>query len=124
MRLRIRFAVTLLLVFFLCKVGMGARDDNKSEPYNYFRDYVGLNDEQIQSISNGKALAKILDTRSAESDPRFWRCAHRFDAGEISQIRIRHRRYAKSPQLPRKSENSAILPCFPIWTDLRSKRKT
>jgi hypothetical protein len=66
MRLKIQFAVSLLLVFFLCKVGMGARDDNKSEPYNYFRDYVGLNDEQIQSISNGKALAKILDTGSAD----------------------------------------------------------
>jgi hypothetical protein len=66
MRLRIQFAATLLIIFLLCKVGMGAKDDNKSEPYNYFRDYVGLNAEQIQSISNGKALAKVLDTGTAE----------------------------------------------------------
>src|SRR3984885_13604779 len=66
MRRRIQFAATLLFIFFLCKVGMGAKDGDRSEPYNYFREYVGLNDEQIQSISGGKALAKILDAGSAE----------------------------------------------------------
>jgi hypothetical protein len=66
MKLRIQFAATLLVTFLLCKVGMGAKDDNKSEPYNYFRDYVGLNAEQIQSISNGKALARIVDSGSAD----------------------------------------------------------
>jgi hypothetical protein len=68
MRLRIQFAVMLLFIFifFLCKVGMGAKDDDKSEPYNYFREYVGLNAEQIQSITNGKALAKVLDAGSAD----------------------------------------------------------
>jgi hypothetical protein len=66
MRLRIQFAATLLFTFLLCKVGMGAKDDNKSEPYNYFRDYVGLNAEQIQSISNGKALARVVDSGSAD----------------------------------------------------------
>jgi hypothetical protein len=58
MRLKIQIAATLLVILLFCQVGMGAKDDNKSEPYNYFRDYVGLNAEQIQSISNGKALAK------------------------------------------------------------------
>jgi hypothetical protein len=66
MRLKIQFATTLLFVFFLCKAGMGAKDDDKSEPFNYFREYAGLNAEQIQSISNGKALAKVLDTGSAD----------------------------------------------------------
>ena len=66
MRLRIQFAATLLFVFLLCRVGMGAKDDDKSEPYNYFREYAGLNGEQIQSISNGKALAKVLDSESAD----------------------------------------------------------
>jgi hypothetical protein len=66
MRLRIQFAATILFIVFLCKVGMGANDDDKSEPYRFFRDYVGLNAEQIQSIGNGKALAKVLDTGSAD----------------------------------------------------------
>jgi hypothetical protein len=67
MRLRIQFAATLLfLSFFLCKVGTDAKADDKSEPYNYFREYVGLNDQQIQSIGNGKAFAKVLDADSAD----------------------------------------------------------
>jgi hypothetical protein len=67
MRLKIQFAATVLFFFFfMCKAGMGAKDDDKSEPFNYFREYVGLNAEQIQSISNGKALAKVLDTGSAD----------------------------------------------------------
>jgi hypothetical protein len=66
MRLRIQFAATLLCIFLWCKVGMGAKNGDTSEPYNYFREYAGLNAEQIQSISNGKALAKVLDTGSAD----------------------------------------------------------
>jgi len=66
MRPRIQFAAALLSIFLLCKVGMGSNDDSKSEPYNFFREYVGLNAEQIQSISNGKAFAKIIDAGSAE----------------------------------------------------------
>ena|ERR1700678_935761 len=66
MRLKIQIATTLLFVFFLCKVGTDAKENSKPEPYNYFHQYVGLNDEQIQSISNGKALAKVLDTGSAD----------------------------------------------------------
>jgi hypothetical protein len=66
MKLKFQFAATIVFVFFLCKAGMGATDDIKSEPYDYFRQYVGLNDGQIQSINNGKALAKVLDTGSAD----------------------------------------------------------
>jgi hypothetical protein len=66
MRRKIQFAVALLSIFLLCKIGMGANDESKSEPYNFFREYVGLNAEQIQSINNGKAFAKIIDAGSAE----------------------------------------------------------
>jgi hypothetical protein len=66
MKPKIQFAVTLLFILFLCRVGMAANDDAGSEPYNYFREYVGLNADQIQSISNGKAFAKVLDADSAD----------------------------------------------------------
>jgi hypothetical protein len=32
------------------------------EPFKFFREYVGLNDEQINNIRSGKAVAKILDS--------------------------------------------------------------
>jgi hypothetical protein len=39
MRPRIQFAATLLFNFFLCKVGMRAKDDDRSGPYNHFRQW-------------------------------------------------------------------------------------
>jgi hypothetical protein len=33
-----------------------------AEPFKFFREYVGLNDGQINSIRSGKAVAKILDS--------------------------------------------------------------
>jgi hypothetical protein len=37
-----------------------------AEPYKFFRDYVGLNDDQIASIRNGKAIAKIVESRTPD----------------------------------------------------------
>jgi hypothetical protein len=65
MRIRIQFTAALLLVLLFSKIGMGAKDE-KDEPYNFFREYVGLNDDQIQAISHGKAFAKILNSGSAD----------------------------------------------------------
>lgn len=65
MRLIMQFAAALLLPIFLWRAAVSAEDDRR-EPDSYFRDYVRLNAEQIQSISNGKALAKVLDTGSAD----------------------------------------------------------
>jgi hypothetical protein len=65
MRMKIQITAMLLLVLLLSKVGMGAKDE-KDEPFNFFREYVGLNDNQIQAISHGKAFAKILDSGSAD----------------------------------------------------------
>src|SRR5262249_41080085 len=36
------------------------------EPEKFFREYVGLKDDQIQAIQHGKALAKILDSRTVD----------------------------------------------------------
>src|ERR1700751_4621561 len=41
-------------------------EDNSSEPNKFFRDFVGLNEEQIRSIRDGKAVAKILDSPTAD----------------------------------------------------------
>ena len=34
-----------------------------TEPFKFFREYIGLNDEQIAAILSGKALAKIAESR-------------------------------------------------------------
>jgi hypothetical protein len=37
-----------------------------AEPFKFFREYIGLDDEQITGIRNGKAIAKILDSPTAD----------------------------------------------------------
>src|SRR5262245_32310831 len=65
MRTRIQSTITLLLPLLLSSVGLGALDQG-AEPDKFFREYVGLGDDQIQAIRHGKALAKVLDSRTPD----------------------------------------------------------
>ena len=65
MRTRIQFTIKLLLPLLLSSVGLAALDQGV-EPDKFFREYVGLGDDQIQAIRHGKALAKILDSRTPD----------------------------------------------------------
>jgi hypothetical protein len=65
MRTRIQFAITLLLPLLLSSVGLGALDQGGGLD-KFFREYVGLEDDQIQAIRHGRALAKILDSRTPD----------------------------------------------------------
>jgi hypothetical protein len=40
--------------------------DRLAEPDTFFHEFVGLNDDQIREIREGKAIAKILDSPSAD----------------------------------------------------------
>jgi len=55
----------LLLVFLVCRATF-ASAGSITEPENFFRQYVGLKDEQVSSIQHGKAIAKILDAPTAD----------------------------------------------------------
>src|SRR6516164_2480724 len=54
-----------LFLFPLGGVGVQAKD-NSAEPANFFREFVGLNDDQIREIREGTAVAKILDAPTAD----------------------------------------------------------
>jgi len=45
--------------------GSGAAED-AAEPRKFFHEFVGLNDDQIREIHEGKAVAKILDSPTAD----------------------------------------------------------
>jgi len=54
------------LVFFpFAQSGIHATD-NSTEPNKFFREFIDLNDEQIRQIRDGKAVAKILDSPTAD----------------------------------------------------------
>jgi len=55
----------LLLVLLACSASF-APAGSVAEPENFFRQYVGLNDEQISAIQHGKAVAKTLDSPTAD----------------------------------------------------------
>jgi len=57
---RIRIAAVLLGGILAANALAASMPD--AEPMKFFREYVGLNDEQINSIRSGKAVAKILDS--------------------------------------------------------------
>ncbi len=57
--------LTITLPLLLSSLGFGAADPRR-EPYEFFRQYIGLNDEQIEAIHRGQALAKVLPSRTAD----------------------------------------------------------
>jgi len=55
----------VLAGMLLLMSGPAARS-RAAEPFKFFHEYIGLDDEQIAAIRNGKALAKILDSPTAD----------------------------------------------------------
>jgi len=60
-----RILTVILVLIALWPLGIGETRaiDQASEPDKFFRDFVGLNEDQIEAIRNGKAIAKILESR-------------------------------------------------------------
>jgi len=65
MQTRIQFANTVLLLLLISGAGLPAIGQ-EAEPYKFFREYVGLNDDQIAAIRRGKAMAKVMDSRTPD----------------------------------------------------------
>lgn len=65
MRTRVELALAFVSLLLLSGAWLGASDQGV-EPYKFFREYVGLNDDQIAAIRSGKAIAKVLDSRTPD----------------------------------------------------------
>jgi hypothetical protein len=68
MRNRIQFTIWACTLLIFLIDGPAARAQN-AEPFKFFkffREYVALNEGQIATIRNGKAIAKVLDSRTAD----------------------------------------------------------
>jgi hypothetical protein len=62
----IRFARWFPALFLLCFVQLAVSDAQNVEPLKFYRDYVGLKEDQIAAIRNGKALAKVVESRTPD----------------------------------------------------------
>ena len=56
----IAIAVALLLIAPVIKA------QGPDEPYRFFREFVGLNEDQIGAIRSGKAVAKVVESRTPD----------------------------------------------------------
>jgi len=63
-----RISTVVLLALVLSPViGSGIpATDKPAEPDRFFHEFIGLNDDQIREIREGKAVAKILDSPTAD----------------------------------------------------------
>jgi len=57
---RISFCITLPFLLLLFPTVTEA--DTPDEPYKFFREFAGLNEQQIAQIGSGKALAKVVES--------------------------------------------------------------
>lgn len=61
---RICSCVTLSVVLLLWPSVIEA--DTPDEPYKFFHEFAGLNEEQIDAIRSGKAVAKVVESRTPD----------------------------------------------------------
>jgi hypothetical protein len=56
----------LVLLLFPSSKGSVRATDKAAEPDTFFREYIGLNDDQIEQVHSGKPIAKILESRNPD----------------------------------------------------------
>ena len=66
MLIAVRFRGALLSVLLLSFVQPPVSNAQDVEPFKFFRDYVGLNEDQIATIRNGKAIARVIESRTPD----------------------------------------------------------
>jgi hypothetical protein len=62
MKVRIRLTILLVLGLWPSFAGPPLAAGQSVEPFKFFREYVGLSEDQISAIRSGKAVAKIMDS--------------------------------------------------------------
>ena len=58
--------IVALTAAFVNQLGAQAASGQAAEPQTFFHNFVGLSDDQIRDISEGRAIAKILDTATPD----------------------------------------------------------
>ena len=66
MLVRIRFPRLFLALLLLSLVHLPASNGQEVEPFKFFRDYAELKEDQIAAIRNGKAVAKVVKSRTPD----------------------------------------------------------
>ena len=66
MLLRIRSPKVFPALLLLSLAQVPASNAQSVEPFKFFRDYAGLKEDQIAALRNGKAVAKVVESRTPD----------------------------------------------------------
>jgi hypothetical protein len=61
-----RLANLFLCGILLLGISPPPRSEQTAEPSKFFHDYIGLKEDQIAAIQNGKAVAKVMESRTPD----------------------------------------------------------
>jgi hypothetical protein len=86
---RIRLAVFPFAGVLLFLVHGPAAKAQSREPLKFFREYAGLDEGQISAIRNGRAVAKILESRTPDE---VFVCSAPFMSSPLRRSTLRWRR--------------------------------
>ena len=59
---RVKHLILILLLISQARAGEQRSDNQPNEPETFFREFVGLSDEQIRDVRSGKAIAIVLSS--------------------------------------------------------------
>jgi hypothetical protein len=62
--MRTKFCIALAVALLL--IAPVTKAQGPDEPYRFFREFVGLNEDQIGAIRSGKAVAKVVESRTPD----------------------------------------------------------
>src|ERR1700687_5737890 len=62
--IRNRFCIALVVP--LLRRALVTKAQGSHEPYRFFREFVGLSEDQIAAIRSGKAVAKVIESRTPD----------------------------------------------------------
>lgn len=65
-RTTVRFTMLVIAAVVLLATWGPPAMGQDAEPFKFFRQYVGLQEDQIAAVRSGKAIAKILDSRTPD----------------------------------------------------------
>jgi len=66
MRKRTLATFAFVLLLFPSSKGSTRATDKAAEPNKFFHEYIGLSDDQIEQVHRGKAIAKIMESRTPD----------------------------------------------------------
>ena len=118
---RISLCITLPVVLLLLATVVQAHAPD--EPYKFFREFAGLNEEQIAAIRSGKAVAKVVESPTPDEVYVFGSVYVEATPEATSSLPRTSTRCASSLAIS-QSRVSAIRPSFQTLTASLSKKKT